>query len=46
VVKILNDGGYMEVVEDVINRKIVVIEVLSAYELSCGCICDVTRILG
>ena len=31
----LDDGGYMKVVEDVVNREIVVIEVLSS-ELSNG----------
>ena len=30
MVDILDDGGYMKVVEDVVNRKIVVIEVLSS----------------
>ena len=29
MVDILDDGGYMKVVEDVVNREIVVIEVLS-----------------
>ena len=35
MVDILDDGGYMKVVEDVVNREIVVIEVLSS-ELSNG----------
>ena len=35
MVYILDDGGYMKVVEDVVNREIVVIEVLSS-ELSNG----------
>jgi hypothetical protein len=30
MVDILDDGGYMKVVEDVVNREIVVIEVLSS----------------
>jgi hypothetical protein len=30
VVDILDDGGYVEVVEDAVNREIVVIEVLSS----------------
>ena len=33
MVDILDDGGYVKVVEDVVNREIVVIEVLSS-ELS------------
>jgi hypothetical protein len=35
MVDILDDRGYMKVVEDVVNREIVVIEVLSS-ELSSG----------
>jgi hypothetical protein len=35
MVDILDDRGYMTVVEDVVNREIVVIEVLSS-ELSSG----------
>ena len=35
MVDILDDGGYMKVVEDVVYREIVVIEVLSS-ELSNG----------
>ena len=35
MVDILDNGGYMKVVEDVVNREIVVIEVLSS-ELSNG----------
>jgi hypothetical protein len=35
MVDILDDGGYMKVVENVVNREIVVIEVLSS-ELSNG----------
>ena len=35
MVNILDDGGNMKVVEDVVNREIVVIEVLSS-ELSNG----------
>ena len=35
MVDIRDDGGYVEVVEDVVNREIVVIEVLSS-ELSNG----------
>jgi hypothetical protein len=35
MVDILDDGGYKKVVEDVVNREIVVIEVLSS-ELSNG----------
>ena len=35
MVDILDDGGYVKVVEDVVNREIVVIEVLSS-ELSNG----------
>ena len=35
MVDILDDGDYMKVVEDVVNREIVVIEVLSS-ELSNG----------
>ena len=30
MVDILDDGGYVEVVEDVVNREIVVIEALSS----------------
>ena len=30
MVNIIDDGGYMKVVEDVVNREIVVIEVLSS----------------
>jgi hypothetical protein len=30
MVDILDDGGYMKVVKDVVNREIVVIEVLSS----------------
>jgi hypothetical protein len=35
MVNILDDGGYVEVAEDVVNREIVVIEALSS-ELSNG----------
>jgi hypothetical protein len=35
MVDILDDGGYVEVVEDLVNREIVVIEVMSS-ELSNG----------
>ena len=35
MVDILDDGGYMKVVEDVVNREIAVIEALSS-ELSNG----------
>jgi hypothetical protein len=35
MVDILDDGGYMKVVENVVNREIVVIEVLSS-ELNNG----------
>jgi hypothetical protein len=39
MVDILDDGGYAKVVEDVVNREIVVIEVLSS-ELSNGIFCS------
>jgi hypothetical protein len=40
MVDILDDGGYMKVVEDVVNREIVVIEVLSPDLLFVCCYSD------